>query len=747
MTEGVLRTDMRQALTLALIIAVTVTLRAPQISSAASGGLLRRQSSSAAGVVVSTTHPVCPDVYMIGARGSGEPEQSKPGELSYHGLGKEVYKIGVIIQTALRSRHMSFKTIADPYDAPSVDDLKPTKGEILTFNVKYYYDHNLLPFLEALDTGVNDAVYAARLLHKQCPHALLIMAGYSQGAMVMHQAELSLDAHGDTGVTSSIAGTILLADGDRIVATQTRSFGSSASTAEGVRTWFPTLLTGTRRRDVLTPATTASICNARDAVCDFSRSTIKSFRRAATVHTSYVTTYTNGSYKYVDKSIVDAANWIAALILARSRWAPITSPLPADTTVNPEAGLTNVACSTGGKCAAIGFYADSACLSTGLLLTGSGTSWTPVKAPVPADASVCPDPSIYSVSCPSASSCTAVGEYYPGGALVETMTGSSWAASKPPLPGNDRSDSGGLGYVACGSASSCTATGFYVDSSGHPQMMLETGWGTSWTATRIPAPAGAISGQSGLGPVACSSASSCTVLGSYEDSKFISHAMLITGSGTSWTITKVPLPANAAADSTVYLSSVACPSVSSCIAVGTYINSEGGGEGLLLTGSGTSWTATEAPLPAGAAGLHLETVACTSAAACAAGGTYVDSNGFGQGLLLTGSGTAWTATEAPVPAGARADSEAYVSSIACPHTSSCVATGGYESGPSGDQLSALWKESGASWIVTVPPVPVGAASIAEIGPIACLSVSLCTAVGEYADSARHSQGLLENGPA
>lgn len=47
-------------------------------------------------------------------------------------------------------------------------------------------------------------------MHRQCPNALLIMAGYSQGAMVMHQAELQLAAtSGDAGLTERITGTLL----------------------------------------------------------------------------------------------------------------------------------------------------------------------------------------------------------------------------------------------------------------------------------------------------------------------------------------------------------------------------------------------------------------------------------------------------------------------------------------------------------------------------------------------------------
>ena len=115
--------------------------------------------------------------------------------------------------------------------------------------------------------------------------------------------------------------------------------------------------------------------------------------------------------------------------------------------------------------------------------------------------------------------------------------------------------------------------------------------------------------------------------------------MLVTGSGTSWTATEAPLPENASADPVIgTLGSVACPSASSCVAAGTYDDSSSL-EGLLVTGLGTSWTATEAPLPENASAspnAALNSVACPSASSCVADGTYEDSSGVEQGLLVTG---------------------------------------------------------------------------------------------------------------
>ena len=74
---------------------------------------------------------------------------------------------------------------------------------------------------------------------------------------------------------------------------------------------------------------------------------------------------------------------------------------------------------------------------------------------------------------------------------------------------------------------------------------------------------------------------------------------------TGWTAAEVPLPANATGDASapdsMASTSVACPSASSCVTAGAYYDSSGNIQGVLVTGSGTSWTAAEAPLPANAA--------------------------------------------------------------------------------------------------------------------------------------------------
>lgn len=273
----------------------------------------------------------CPNVILIGARGSGEPIQS-----SSHGLGDAVNVMASTMKTDLGAHGLVMRTFADPYPADPVSDLYPSKDEAIVMLT------GLAPFADAvwaghvhkyfrsIDTGVADAISAAAQDVAQCPGTALVLAGYSQGAMVMHQAELKLAATHQTNVLNHIAGTLLLGDGDRVPNTRATQFGTS-SHGEGIRTYlygFAHVST----HDVESPTTTANICDDHDIVCDFDPkkllrdhnpfAIVAAFKRAGGVHTHYATTES--------KPLNDATDWLAAKIIAADTPPPQPpSPPPA----------------------------------------------------------------------------------------------------------------------------------------------------------------------------------------------------------------------------------------------------------------------------------------------------------------------------------------------------------------------------------------------------------------------------------
>src|SRR5207249_3760739 len=117
------------------------------------------------------------------------------------------------------------------------------------------------------------------------------------------------------------------------------------------------------------------------------------------------------------------------------------------------------------------------------------------------------------------------------------------------------------------------------------------------------------------------------------------------------------LPAGAGTDPGVVLTSVSGASAGNCGAVGGYTDSPGHRQGVLLSESAGTWAAgVEAALPAGAGTgpvVGLASVSCASAGSCGAVGSYQDSSGNRQGVMLSESAGTWAAgVEAVLPAGA-----------------------------------------------------------------------------------------------
>jgi hypothetical protein len=391
-----------------------------------------------------------------------------------------------------------------------------------------------------------------------------------------------------------------------------------------------------------------------------------------------------------DKCTAVGSSGRSALLVAGvgQTWTPVGVPVPASSADGSR--LAAVACPSRSSCVATGDYTVAG-QQDGLLLSGEDSSWTATRAPLPANAGSRPDVSVQAVACPTTSHCLAVGQYSTGksdDALLLTGSGSSWTGTRAPLPADAAaSPAAQLVSVACPSVTSCTAVGSYLDDRGNRQGMLVTLHGTSWTATRSPLPSNASVPGAKLSAVACVSTAKCTAAGSYNGD---SAGMLITGTGSSWNAAAVQLPSGAATDAKASFPGITC-SAAGCVAVGSYLDRAGSSRGLIVFGNGSTPSATMAPLPSGAAvdqaspGARLTSVACVSATSCLAVGRYTDTAGDGQVLLLSGAGTSWKAVRAPAPGNAESvGSQAQgtlappsLSSVACPAASACVAVGTY----------------------------------------------------------------------
>jgi hypothetical protein len=376
-----------------------------------------------------------------------------------------------------------------------------------------------------------------------------------------------------------------------------------------------------------------------------------------------------------------------------------------------------------------------------ITVTAGGLTWAAAAAPLPSGTPAGAFPVINGVSCPSTSSCVAVGQIAVPAAgetlpVIYTRSAGAWTARWAPVPGDSRNPPDAYLYgVSCASASFCVAVGEYYDGS-YNQGLVLTWSGGAWTAGKaiLPADATTASGAADLSGVSCPSTSFCTAVGVYMASSG-PQGWLLSWSGGVWTAAQSPVPADASGEE-VQLRGVSCPSASSCVAVGEYNVGTNVDPGLILTWSAGKWTAASAPLLPGRSTLAgtvvLEGVSCPAVSFCTAAGGYNNtvssSPDYGDhGILLTWSGGTWTAALSPLPGDSASPPAASLASVFCVSASSCAAVGQYDnSTPQGLALT----RSGASWLAAKTPLPVADAGWQpQLTGASCASTTSCVAVG------------------
>jgi len=427
----------------------------------------------------------------------------------------------------------------------------------------------------------------------------------------------------------------------------------------------------------------------------------------------------------------------AAATTSGPTWSPSKAPLPNGAATNPDVSVTSLACPTANSCVAVGYYTDDDSVQQGLLLVRTSSTWRATEAPLAAGST---NVTLNAVACSAADNCVAVGYYDNPGLTPEplllTLSAHNW--TQQVISGS----SGGLMTVGCSASAGCVAG----DSSNNVVALVSG----AWTATSItgPVPGGSSSYQWDISGIACTAL--CYPVGAEnmggDPGNFSQAAVVASGSGTDWTARLAPLPGNAeprtGTDQRAYVNGVACRS-SQCTAAGSYIDTSGHEQALLLAHSGTRWTAAESPLPTGAASVpeaRLDAVACPSTTSCVVVGTYNDSiSGRAQGLIDSGAGRVFTPTEAPLPSGGVSVED--LTGVACASTTVCSVVGTFFTSSSADGI--LLTGSGTSWTATAAPRPRhGLADSETTRAVACASSATCVAVGEYLTRTTQ-QGLIE----
>src|SRR5215470_1571363 len=349
--------------------------------------------------------------------------------------------------------------------------------------------------------------------------------------------------------------------------------------------------------------------------------------------------------------------------------------------------------------------------------SASGAGWSITPSPNP----TVPTGQLFWESCTAATSCMAVGTYVKASGVAVTLAerwdGTAWRIQPTPNPSGAAVSS--LFGVSCTAPSACTAVGNSINQAGASQTLAERWNGTRWAIQPTPNPA---QGGGFLASVACPSASSCTAVG-------VSNAGTLAErwNGTRWTIQPSPNPAGAQ----FFLLGVACPASSACTAAGQSINSSGTFQTLVERWNGTNWTIQHTPNPTGAASSVLGGVSCTAPSACTATGTAAN-----RPLAERWDGVTWRIQHTPSPAGG-----GFLAAVSCTSAVACTAVGARTDSfgnPTGT-LAERW--NGTTWTIQPTPNPAGAPGTALFG-VSCAASMFCMAVGTSFDSSGFPTGLV-----
>ncbi len=240
----------------------------------------------------------------------------------------------------------------------------------------------------------------------------------------------------------------------------------------------------------------------------------------------------------------------------------------------------------------------------------------------------------------------------------------------------------------------------------------------------------------------------------------------VTPPAQGWTTTEAPLPADAGTGSTdpnVYTATTTCPAANGCVTVGWYDDTSGNPWGLIETQSGTTWTDTEAPQPANAGtganqgfwfgsrncgfDAPCRAVSCPTASFCVAVGQYKDAGGFLQPVVDTFSNGAWSSQEGALPADSATDTSVtnpngYLYSVSCASPSSCVAVGQYTT-TGGTTAAYITTLAGTTWSAAAAPLPSDSSGgTSLLFGVSCATPGNCAASGQY-NSTGGNAGLLE----
>jgi hypothetical protein len=346
------------------------------------------------------------------------------------------------------------------------------------------------------------------------------------------------------------------------------------------------------------------------------------------------------------------------------RWQLQNTPQPNG---NIGGSLDSVSCKPPNACAAIGDFETLSDFQT-VAESFSANAWSEQSTPNPTTSN------LSGVSCTAQTACTSVGDFLSGSdllTLAERWDGTSWTIQSTPNPAGVHRNF--LLAVSCPSATSCAAVGFADKGSGQQVTLAERWNGTTWSLQSTPNPTGT---SIQLTAVSCPSTTACTAVGTFSGTPGIFAEIW---NGSSWTLQNPPVPSGG---SSPFLDGVSCTSATACTVVGQYFNA-GKQIPLAERWDGTSWSVQTPAVPAGRPQSGFKGVSCAGINSCSAVGFARAGNGKEFMLAEHWNGTTWALQPVEAPAGTQGG---WLNAISCPSLIRCEAVGFFTDNSGVDEL-------------------------------------------------------------
>jgi hypothetical protein len=357
--------------------------------------------------------------------------------------------------------------------------------------------------------------------------------------------------------------------------------------------------------------------------------------------------------------------------------------------------VNSVSCASAGTCTAGGVYTDSA-MNAQVFVVGETNGVWGTAEEVPGTAALNQGGAayMYAVSCGSAGDCSAGGDYYDHAhheqAFVADETNGIWhrAEEVPGTAALNKDGSAAVVSLSCASAGTCSAGGQYLNGAFQFEAFVVNETNGRWGTAQTVAAALNKGGNALIDSVSCASAGNCSAGGDYtsifKHGRWFFQAFVASETDGTWAAAEeVPGSGTLNAGANALVESVSCASAGNCSAGGYYGVSLSHQQAFVASEKNGSWgTAEEVP---GSAILNkgvydqVSSVSCATAGNCSAGGFYTDSHGAFQAFVVTQTNGTWGhAEEVPGTAALNKGGWAQANSVSCAAAAHCSAGGQYE---------------------------------------------------------------------